>query len=441
METVHAHARVVIHFHPDRFGTKPIPVAEALLREGVYRNQFETGLSTGGLSAFPGGARDSWERSLFGGAYHTRGVSDSERPKYGALELVRYADGSIPRFGSCYFVLRPSVSVRTSFTFAGSEDPRANERLGMIGQMENVMAALFAEIEAGGMAAPPWPPFRAPTLGLSNLTVARLLEVLRELARPRKEPADLPTGRVLDTQIEAQVHGPLDLQKDVELLVADPAFAPTSIGEVLRQIAARLRIPFALALWISVVCGRDSRRFSWTGDAPPRAAHRRRERDHRCGGDRSRRSIVVPPPRRVGRLGKPRRGASALETALACARALRRSCCPAFLTLLTGCASCSLECIRLPDSVSLPNGTSRSVGFQLALFWSSISRSLTRNGRNNPTHSVSRTAPRRWAVRNPRQTSQSSTSRWLDGGRDWFAFRIDSCIPRQLRCHARASTR
>ena len=243
MESAHAHARVVLHFHPDRFGTKPIPVAEALLKEGVYRNQFETGLSTGGLSAFPGGARDSWERSLFGGAYHTRGVSDSERPKYGALELVRYADGSIPRFGSCYFVLRPSVSVRTSFTFAGSEDPRATERLGMIGQMDNVMAALFAEIEAGGMAAPPWPPFRAPTLGLSNLTVARLLEVLRELARPRKEPADLPTGRVLDTQIEAQVHGPLDLQKDVELLVADPAFAPTSTGEVLRQIAAHYGFP------------------------------------------------------------------------------------------------------------------------------------------------------------------------------------------------------
>ena len=75
MESVHAHARVVLHFHPDRFGAKPIPVAEALLKEGVYRNQFETGLSTGGLSAFPGGARDSWERSLFGGAYHEEGVS------------------------------------------------------------------------------------------------------------------------------------------------------------------------------------------------------------------------------------------------------------------------------------------------------------------------------------------------------------------------------
>jgi hypothetical protein len=109
--------------------------------------------------------------------------------------------------------------------------------------MENVMAALFAEIEGGGMATPPWPPFRAPTLGLPNLTVTRLLEVLRELARQRQKPADLPTGRVLDTQIEAQVHGPIDLHNDVELLVADPAFARTSTGEILRQMAARYEFP------------------------------------------------------------------------------------------------------------------------------------------------------------------------------------------------------
>jgi hypothetical protein len=243
MECVQAHARVVIHFHPDRVGTTSIPVVSALLKEGVYRNQFETGLSTGSLSAFPGGARDSWERSLFGGAYHQSGVSDSDRPKYGALELVRYADGPTPRFGSCYFVMRSTVSSRTSFTFAGSEDPRATERLGMIGQMNSVMAALIAEIEAGGMAAPPWPPFRAPTLGLSNLTVPKLLDVLRDLASPRMEPANLPTGRVLDTQIEAQVHGSIDLGQDIELLAADAAFARTTTGETLRELASRYGFP------------------------------------------------------------------------------------------------------------------------------------------------------------------------------------------------------
>jgi hypothetical protein len=114
MECVRVHARVVVHFHPDRLCIKRMTVAEALLTEGVYRNQFETGLSTGSPSAFPGGARDIWERTLFGGAYHDQGVTVSQRPKYGALELVRYPDGPIPRFGSCYFVLRPGVSMRTS---------------------------------------------------------------------------------------------------------------------------------------------------------------------------------------------------------------------------------------------------------------------------------------------------------------------------------------
>ena len=272
MESVHAHARVVIHFHPDRLGTKPMPVAEALLKGGVYRNQFETGLSTGGLSPFPGGARDSWERSLFGGAYHGEGVTDSQRPKYGALELVRYADGPIPRFGSCYFVLRPTVSGRASFTFAGSEDPRATERLGMIGQMDNVMAALFGEIEAGGMAAPPWPPFRAPTLGLSNVTIASLLDVLRELASPRKEPADLPAGRVLDTQIEAQVHGPVDLEEDIELLVADPAFAPTTTGETLRKLAVRYGFPLRWHCGFRLAVGEVPEDFR--GPEMPRLAQR-----------------------------------------------------------------------------------------------------------------------------------------------------------------------
>ena len=243
MDCVRVHARVVLHFHPDRLGRKPMTVAEALLSEGIYRSQFETGLSTGSLSAFPGGLRDAWERRLFGGAYHEAGVSDSERPKYGALELVRYSDGPIPRFGSCYFVLRQDAAARTSFTFAGSEDPRAADRLGILGRMDNVMAELFAEIEGGGMASPPWPPYRAPTLGVQNLTIPRLLDVLKALALARQDPVGQEAGRVLDTQIEAQVHGTVDLRRDVELLVADPAFAATSTGGVLHEIATRYEFP------------------------------------------------------------------------------------------------------------------------------------------------------------------------------------------------------
>jgi hypothetical protein len=243
MGCVRLHGRVVIHFHPDRLGPKSVTVAEALLNEGVYRNQFETGLSSGSVSAFRGGARDTWEDTLFGGAYHADGVTASERPKYGALELVRYPDGPIPRFGSCYLVLRSTVSARTSFTFMGSEDPRATDRLGTIGRMHCVMAALLAEIEDGGMANPPWPPFRAPTLGIPHVTIAGFLDRLNDLRQPRRNPADEEPGRVLDTQIEAQVHGPVDLHQDVELLVVDPAFSETVTGTMLRELALRYGMP------------------------------------------------------------------------------------------------------------------------------------------------------------------------------------------------------
>src|SRR5262252_3302611 len=49
LECVRVHARIVLHFHPDRFGLKSTTVAEALLDGGVYRNQFETGLSSGSV--------------------------------------------------------------------------------------------------------------------------------------------------------------------------------------------------------------------------------------------------------------------------------------------------------------------------------------------------------------------------------------------------------
>jgi hypothetical protein len=244
VEAMRQHARVVLHFHPDRIGVKPITVVEALLAEGQYRSQFETGLSSGGLTAFPGGARDAWEKALFGGAYHGSESSNADRPKYGALELIRYSDGPWPRFGSCYFVLRPDVSRRSSFTFSGSEQPDASNRLGTIDRMECVFAPLLMEVASGEGAHVPWPPFVAPALGLKNLTIPVLLErISNDLAMPRANPSNGAAGRVLDTGIEAQVHGPIDLKRDVESLVADPAFAETETGDCLRELALKYDFP------------------------------------------------------------------------------------------------------------------------------------------------------------------------------------------------------
>ena len=244
LECIRHHARIVLHFHPDRYGKKQITVAEALLKEGQYRSQFETGLSSGGRSAFPGGDRDNWERTLFGGVYHHSESTEKERPKYGALELIRYPDGPWPRFGSSYLVLRVSVSSRSTFTFSGSEQSSAPERVGTIDRMDVVMAALLAEIEKGEGARVPWPPFVADTLGVKGLTVSRLLKRLsRDLPSPRPNPSIPPAGRVLDTGIEAQVHGPVDLRRDVERIVVDPSFQGTTTGEFLIKLSRKYSIP------------------------------------------------------------------------------------------------------------------------------------------------------------------------------------------------------
>jgi hypothetical protein len=238
-EGIRRHARVIVHFHPDRIGIKPLTVAEALLDEGRYKSQFETGLSSGSLSAFPGGPRDEWEKALFGGAYQGAAASLHERPKYGALELIRYPDGPWPRFGSCYLVLAPEVSRRTSFTFSGSEQSDAAERLGTMDELAGVLAPLLSEVASGGVAEVPWPPFVAPTLGVRDLSVPGLLDrCSRDLASPRGSPSSGVAGRVLDTGIEAQVHGPIEIEQDVERLVVDPAFAGTRTG-VHRVVLAR----------------------------------------------------------------------------------------------------------------------------------------------------------------------------------------------------------
>jgi hypothetical protein len=244
LESIRLHARVIVHFHPDRIGTRAVTTAEALLEDGHYRSQFETGLSSGGLTAFPGGARDGWEQALFGGAYHTPGSTMGQRPKYGALELIRFPDGPWPRFGSCYLVLMQKVSRRTSFTFMGSEQPDAADRLGTIDAMEGVLAPLLDEVAIGRGATVPWPPLVAPTLGVENLTIPALLErISTDLMLPRIDPSAGMAGRILDSGIEAQVHGRVDMAHDVECLVADPSFAGTHTGDCLEALCRKHALP------------------------------------------------------------------------------------------------------------------------------------------------------------------------------------------------------
>ncbi|MFY1615008.1 DUF3626 domain-containing protein [Micromonospora sp. WMMD736] len=214
-------ARITVNFHPDRLCADGRAVAAALAEDGVYRSQFVTGISAGGLTAYPGGDRDRWERRMFGGAYQQTGVTPADRPIYGGLNLLDHADGACPRFGSCHLRLRPEVLARV--TFCVGDSYLGPDVLGTIDAFEVVLAGLLAEVARTGVC-----------LGRAETDVACLTRTLLDVSRPAAT-----VGRALDDYVETQVHGTLDLASDVEELVVDPSFAGTATGTTLEFVARR----------------------------------------------------------------------------------------------------------------------------------------------------------------------------------------------------------
>ena len=162
---------VTLQLHPDwPFG--PGLVVEALASDGVYRSQFETGTSNGGLTAHPGGDRWRWESRLFDGRYDQAPASG--RPVYGAWNRHDDPYGGAIRFGSAHLRLRPEVASRSSFCFPDS---------------------VFEPTDVGG-------PDR----------LAHLVDL-----------ADAAGLDDLDDYVEAQVHGGVRCETDVEAVVLDPS--------------------------------------------------------------------------------------------------------------------------------------------------------------------------------------------------------------------------
>jgi hypothetical protein len=169
--------RVTLHFHPDRL-VGGVPILERMARDGAYRSQFETRVSNGGLTAYPGGDRWRWESRIFGAAYDDG--PPASRPKYGSLNFRQRRIGGSPRFGSAHLRLTADALGRATFCYPDSA--AAPERFGV---------------------------------------AARLSSLVKLAEADDADP--------LDDYIEAHVHGPIDISADVEALVLDPCYRATSI--------------------------------------------------------------------------------------------------------------------------------------------------------------------------------------------------------------------
>ncbi|MBA8792616.1 hypothetical protein FHX74_000210 [Friedmanniella endophytica] len=180
--------RVTVHFHPDRAVPGGGTVIERLVRDGIYRSQFETMISNGGLTAHPGGDRWRWEQRIFGGAYDR--APASERPVYGSLDHRGRAEGGSIRFGSAHLRLTADALDRCTFCYPDST---------------------FAPTAFGTRA-------QAGLVGL----------------------ADADRRDRLDDYVEAQLHGGLRIARDVEALVLDPAHRGTRVEQQARALGVSL---------------------------------------------------------------------------------------------------------------------------------------------------------------------------------------------------------
>jgi hypothetical protein len=192
--------RVTVNFHPDRLRLEQTTL-EALLADGNYRSQFETGTSNGALSARERGSRWHWESRIFGGAYDH--ASQAERPKYGALNHRWREVGGSPRFGSAHLRLKPAILARTSFCYPDS----------------------VFEPSLFGVAA------RMALLPI----------------------ADADDRDDLDNYIEAHIHGPLRLACDVEALVLDPSYRGSEMEQIARALPCALEWHDGFRLHVGVL--------------------------------------------------------------------------------------------------------------------------------------------------------------------------------------------
>lgn len=227
LSIIRTHGRVTLNFHPDRVLSNGRTIVESFLEDGMYYSQFVTQVTNGSKTAYAGGDRDRWEKILFGGAYQYPNVRNEDRPKYGGLNLMNYVDGASPRFGSCHFRLKPNMLERCTFTFGDSHT--GPEVMGTIDVFEPILAALLEASETNCEA-----------LGSANVDVSHLVQYLLTVPSFNHEQGKL--GRSLDDYIEAQVHGDMNISRDVEALVADPSFKETQIGFLIEELCLRYSI-------------------------------------------------------------------------------------------------------------------------------------------------------------------------------------------------------
>jgi Protein of unknown function (DUF3626)/Probable Zinc-ribbon domain len=159
---------------------------DTILKDGYYRNQFETKTSGGSRDLE---SRKKWEDSLFSNYYHD--VKDEERCKYGCLNVFNDNEGvkSIAsQYGSAFFELKEEVKERSTFCFGDSGD-----KLQVYGTIEVALGTFEAHLHI--------------LYAMTSKDIQNILQFIE---------ADIKND--LSQFIEVQIHGNILVQRDIKYL-------------------------------------------------------------------------------------------------------------------------------------------------------------------------------------------------------------------------------
>jgi hypothetical protein len=161
-------------------------LCDVFLKDGFYRNLFETATSRGSNSFSP---RIAWENRMFNSIYDEK-TPAIDRVKYGALNVLNdpYGIRSCYNYGDSYFRLK-RVRLRTSFADCDTSSMNA-----VLSSCEHYCHVLVK---------------------YTDIELNAALDVV--LNRKRYVNSD-----VIAIYKEVQIHGPVSLSENVEALVVNP---------------------------------------------------------------------------------------------------------------------------------------------------------------------------------------------------------------------------
>lgn len=227
IEKIFRNIFITVNFVPDRICGNEKLVIENILKQGKYHNQFKTGVTNGSLLATnPKSVRYKLEHDLFNGIYDHQESSPS-RPIYGALNLLKYANGAAPAYGSCFLTLKRDIYQKCTFAMLNDDSETNRPFKGTDRFFYPVLKAIFTQVLV-----------KKHFLSKENYTVTKAIEYIESLNGCLTNEIN----KTIYYYIEAHIHDIINFDKDVTSIHIDESYKNTVISFIAEKISQKYQI-------------------------------------------------------------------------------------------------------------------------------------------------------------------------------------------------------